>query len=39
MRMNNTDALKALQDYYDLQAPTADDEFKFTEIMNSILIY
>jgi TPR repeat protein len=35
--MNNGDALKALQDYYDTKNPTADDEFKFTEALGYLI--
>ena len=35
--MNNADALKALHDYYDTQASTADDEFKFTEALGYLI--
>ena len=35
--MNNGDALKALQEYYDIKNPTPDDEFKFTEALGYII--
>ena len=35
--MNNGDALKALQEYYDIKNPTADDEFKFTEALGYLI--
>ena len=35
--MNNGDALKALQEYYDIKNPTPDDEFKFTEALGYLI--
>ena len=35
--MNNADALKALQDYYDKKNPTSDDDFKFTEALGFLI--
>jgi hypothetical protein len=35
--MNNTEALKALNEYYDIKNPSADDEFKFTEALGYLI--
>lgn len=35
--MNNADALKALQDYYDTDIHTADDDFKYTEALGYLI--
>ena len=35
--MNNGDALKALQEYYDVTNSTPDDEFKFTEALGYLI--
>ena len=35
--MNNGDALKALQEYYDVTNPAPDDEFKFTEALGYLI--
>ena len=35
--MNNAEALKALQDYYDLSNPGEDDEFVFTEALKYLI--
>ena len=35
--MNNGDALKAIQEYYDIKNPTADDEFSFTEALGYLI--
>lgn len=35
--MNNADALKILQDYYDTSNPTTDDEFMFTEALGYLI--
>ncbi len=35
--MNNADALKALQDYYDTDIRTSDDDFKYTEALGYLI--
>ena len=35
--MNNSEALKAVQDYYDLTNPTEDDEFMYTEALRYLI--
>ena len=35
--MNNGDALKALQEYYDIKNPTPDDDFMFTEALGYLI--